>query len=633
MSNPHRSSLAALLVASVCCSPHPPLPPSNAPTAPRADVPLPRSTDLGAEVMGYVLLSDGARLVRELAQQGTASEAGALQRQLAEALGLDVGIAAAIDLRRPAGLALLNPRLLASETVRPFVAVVPVVSRAALEAALRARHVPLEPTPWGFALTGGGGRVFVGFAGGGNAPVAVVAWRADLLDGTRRFFAPRLAARADAPIRVHVDLPNVYAVYRTQLNAMLEQVARMADAAENDPQTAFALRSFKQLTRYVESVSGVELLADLDSGGLTLTARLDGKKDGEWAGYVQQQQPGPAWGVHFLPNDAALVYTTHASPLGRRDDLEAALDYIAGADPLHPASTGDRARWRDALEHAASALGGELAYAVWPGRSGGVGLGGAYRVTDVGGARAAVMRAYDELAAPLGALVVRALLMDPARFLPRMTVQQRVARLANVEVDLLEVGVRWPAGAAAERRIFESMFGPKLVLATAFVGEQGLFAVGSDWSARLTAMIDTATGQSAASMRDQPEFAEALGYRARARVSLSYLETGRMTRLAAGLMAQAHDLRPDQQAAINGIVGQAGRGAIVSTTNVVGERYELTTHVPHSAIVGAARLNGALWRIALSPLVNPPLVPPLPVPPPHVTPSVKSPTPSSAAAP
>ena len=59
---------------------------------------------------------------------------------------------------------------------------------------------------------------------------------------------------------------------------------------------------------------------------------------------------------------------------------------------------------------------------------------------------------------------------------------------------------------------------------------------------------------------------------------------------------------------------------IVTTTNASGRRYELTSHVPRSAIMGAARLNGALWRVALSPLVNPPTMPPIPVPPPHVTP-------------
>jgi hypothetical protein len=44
--------------------------------------------------------------------------------------------------------------------------------------------------------------------------------------------------------------------------------------------------------------------------------------------------------------------------------------------------------------------------------------------------------------------------------------------------------------------------------------------------------------------------------------------------------------------------------------------------VPQSAIFGVAQLNGALWRMALSPLVNPPMLPPMPVPPPHVAPTL-----------
>jgi hypothetical protein len=72
---------------------------------------------------------------------------------------------------------------------------------------------------------------------------------------------------------------------------------------------------------------------------------------------------------------------------------------------------------------------------------------------------------------------------------------------------------------------------------------------------------------------------------------------------------------------VQALLEQVGSGAIVATTNVQGHRFELSTHVPASAIRGAARLSGALWRVALSPLVNPPTLPPLPIPPPNVTPS------------
>jgi hypothetical protein len=186
--------------------------------------------------------------------------------------------------------------------------------------------------------------------------------------------------------------------------------------------------------------------------------------------------------------------------------------------------------------------------------------------------------------------------------------------------------VAWPKSADAERRMFESLFGKKLTMATAFVGDQALFALGADYSQRLSSMIATARGVPAASLGDEPAFAEALQYKQDSRVSLSYLETAGMARFAAGLVQQQGQLGQEEEQAIARLMTSVGRGAIVSTTNAGGRRFEMTTHVPHTAIVGIASLNGALWRIALSPLVNPPMMPPMPVPPPHVTPSVSRPT-------
>jgi len=132
----------------------------------------------------------------------------------------------------------------------------------------------------------------------------------------------------------------------------------------------------------------------------------------------------------------------------------------------------------------------------------------------------------------------------------------------------------------------------------------------------------------AASLGDEPAFVEALQYKESTRVSLSYLETARMARFAAGLVEQTGHLDEAQEQAVARLLVGVGRGAIVSTTNADGHRFEMTTHVPHSAIAGVAALNGALWRIALSPLLNPPMMPPMPVPPPHVAPSVTKPSPA-----
>jgi hypothetical protein len=235
------------------------------------------------------------------------------------------------------------------------------------------------------------------------------------------------------------------------------------------------------------------------------------------------------------------------------------------------------------------------------------------------------MQVYDQLSAPLTGVVLRGLLLDPERFASRVVVERAVAMVDGAEVDLLQVGVRWPADAEAERRRFESLFGRKLVLATAFVGDCALFAVGADWSERLQTMLGVARGVPAASLGDEPAFVEALAFRQRARVSLSYLDMAGMARFAVGLVQQASVLDDARRRLVAQLLAEVGRGAIISTTNAsssaAGARYELTTHLPTSAMSGAPRLNGALWRIALSPLVDPPMMPPMPVPPPHVTPS------------
>ncbi len=584
------------------------------------EVALPPGPEVTSELMGYLVVSDAERVMQQLAP-GVPQDALALRAQLAGMIGLDATLAATIDWKRPAAIGLLNPSLLARGNVRPYVAMMPVLSRDAVEKALIARGAKLEAKPWGFVVPSQQGTVYVGFTAG----YAVIAWRQDLLQSTARLLTPQVMKRQDAPMLVHVRMDNLYSAFGPQLDAILGHFARIANlgGAANDPQAAFALRGIKSLTRDLGSVSDLELLIDLDSGGLTITARLDGKQDGAWANFVQQQQPGPAWGTQFLPPDSVLVYATHASQRARAEDIQASLAYFADAVPAHRPDVIQVDRWRRSLEKAALTTGGEVAYAVWPGRTGGVGVGGAYRVTDPGMARAAVMQVYEELGGQLGGLVVRALLLDPARFGSRFSVKKKEARIAGADVDLVELTPKWPQGAEPERRLFETMFGAKLTLATAFMGEQALFTLGADWAPRLEAMINTASGQKAASLGDEAGFAEALQFRPGARVSLSYLETAKMARFAAGLMQQASDLDEQQKAVLEQLLHQVGSGAIVTTTNASGRRYEVTTHVPSAAIMGTARLNGALWRVALSPLLNPPMMPPMPIPPPHVAPSLQ----------
>ncbi len=615
------STLVAVTLIAACAPKNPPLTPATPthPATPASTAALPRSPDIAHEVMGYLVVSDGARLAQQLSPDQPNADPRLLQTQLLASLGMAPDLAATIDLKRPLAVALLNPSLLARGSVQPYVAMVPVASRQAVEQVLTAHNTPFTRTPWGLTTPTGQAQMHVAFVDG----YAVVAWRADLLGATVKLLGPRLAKKPDAPVVVHLDFDNVHDAFGPQIEQLLANAAQMAGqgGTTGDPQVAYALRGVRQIAQYMKSVSDLELLADIDSGGITLTLRAEGKENGAFSGYVQQQRPGPAWGVQFLPRDSVLAYATHESPVGRAADIAASVEYLSGVGKTPVA--GERERVRKAFERAALSTDGELAYAVWPGRTGGVGLGGAYRINNPVEARAAVGDVYQVLSPRLGSMVMKALVFDnDERIARHVKVQRRSVKLGETDVDLLEVSVEWPKSAAAEKHVFESLFGKKLTLATAFVGDQALFAIGADYQPRLLAMISTARGVPAASLGDEPAFAEALQYKQATRVSLSYLETARMARFAAGLVTQQGNIGLEEEQAVARLMTQVGRGAIVSTTNADGRRFEMTTHVPHSAIAGVASLNGALWRIALSPLVNPPMMPPMPVPPPHVTPSV-----------
>src|SRR5262249_39967055 len=151
-----------------------------------------------------------------------------------------------------------------------------------------------------------------------------------LLDAARRLLTPRLAARADAPVLLHVEVENVYSSFGPQLRTLLDNFQRLAERGAHgpDPQLVFALRGLRRLTRFVDSVRALEFLGAGAGGALTLTARLDGKRQGAFSDYVREQTPGPAWGVRFLPRDSVMVFTTHASPRGRADDAAASLNYL-----------------------------------------------------------------------------------------------------------------------------------------------------------------------------------------------------------------------------------------------------------------------------------------------------------------
>ncbi|MCU1278573.1 MAG: hypothetical protein JWM53_2119, partial [bacterium] len=440
---------SASLVTLIACSPHQAPMTSTTPvhltTASAAA--LPRSPDVAHEVMGYLVVSDGARLAQQLSPDQPNADPTQLQVGLLAQMGISPDLAATIDLSRPIGVALLNPALLATGSVQPYVAMVPVRSQKSVEDVLTAHNTPFTRTAWGFSTPTGKAQMHVAFVPG----YAIVAWREDLLDATAKLLGPRLAKKADAPVVMHLDFENVHEAFGPQIEALTQNMAQMAGqgGAAGDPSVAYALRGVRMIAQYMRSVSDLELLADIDSGGLTLTLRAEGKEDGAFTGYVKQQRPGPAWGVQFLPRDSVLAYATHQSPVARAAEVTASANYLSDVGKA-PAGAGEREKMRKAFERAALSTNGEMAYAVWPGRAGGVGLGGAYRVNNAVEARAAVGEVYQTMSSRLGPMVMNALTLDEATLGKHVKVARRTVHFGQTEVDLIEVAVAWPRGKTAE---------------------------------------------------------------------------------------------------------------------------------------------------------------------------------------
>ena len=637
---PHQ--MVALAVAVVCgCSspprPAPAQPPQRVLSAPATDPqsarqPAPPPVTVSKQLLAWALLGDGAELLGAAERMGLVApelggrEALALKVMIARALGLDARVGAAIDTGRPTALGLVDPSLLSPAGSLPLVALVPVYGEVEFEAVLAQARVPYFRHGQRFDIRGERGLLHVVVAD----RYARVAWQADRVEGedpVAGSLAAVLGRAGESALLVHVDAERLYANHGAELHAVLARFEGTTQG-DADPELRYAMRTARRMIRFADSLRAVELLVGADDTGVTVTARADGKSKSVWADYVAAQKPGPVWGLDLLPRDAVLVYATHRSAASAEEDADDAVAYVGdAADP--PATEARRGAWRASLGRALPELDGAMVYAMWAGSDGGVGMGGAYRVHSGGSARRDVLDWYRRMGRDLGGVVAHAIHLDARRFPLSVHVHPGVAHIAGHPVDAVEVSVRWPKHGTAEERLFRTLFGARLELATTFVGEQALFAVGHDAHARLASMIESAAGRGSSSLADDPRFREALAFHDGARVSLSYLSTARMAGFVDRLLAAS---RPDGGRAQRHGTGAheplallAGDSAIVAATSAEGLRYELATRLPTAALAGVPHLGVTLWRMALAPLLNPPSLPPLPIPPAQVTPLLPAP--------
>lgn len=586
--------------------------------------------------MGWVALRDLHRTSRALAPWLKATPA-AVQEQLLRAAGLDRRLGPAIDGDRPLVISLLDPH----RRKLPVLVAVPIKDGASFLAEVaklspRVDDPAAQRTPGLHVFDYGlGGRFYVTIEDGQGGPIAYLAFDLEAARGAPVLLGPRMRQRPPA-MMVARATPRVVG----RLGALEQSLASFLTitGADGDAANEYALRGLHRTMAYLSDASALELRIDLGPRGLALTVRMEGKQGGAWAEYVEGREPAGSWGARFVPRDAVLTHLSRPSARDREADAEALESYLVTVADHGMVPPTERARWHTALAGAIAASGDQQVFAVWPAAGGGIGAGGAYTVKDMDAARRAARTLYTALGPVLGRAAAQQLELDPGTYPLVLGVRQNATLVQGAQVDLIELTPAFPSAAKEQRAAFVRLFGERLTLAIAYVDGAAVFALGRDWQSRLGQLVAAARGLPGPSLADTPGFARALADDA-GRVSLVYLRTQGLAGLILGVLADADAgvaaagaermqafLRPGQE-----------HSAIVVVTRVRqlrrGMAYELTTRVPPTVLSDVAGMGGAMWRVALSPILGAPPVPPLPLPPSNLTPPAAAPSRVEAAPP
>jgi hypothetical protein len=172
------------------------------------------------------------------------------------------------------------------------------------------------------------------------------------------------------------------------------------------------------------------------------------------------------------------------------------------------------------------------------------------------------------------------------------------------------------------------LFGRELVLAVAVADGHVVWAAGRDWRVRLEGMLAAARGDATRpSLANDARWIRAtrdLGHV----VSVAYLAVAPVARFVREAMKVSGAIDERHEAAIAPFTADE-EGAIVSASRVAAEDgravYEVSSTVPTTIASELGGIGGAMWRVAVAPLLGPPALPPLPAPPPAVTPPATAP--------
>ncbi|MBI4512316.1 MAG: hypothetical protein HY698_21970 [Deltaproteobacteria bacterium] len=572
-------------------------------------------------VLAWVVVGNLDKTLGQLMVLATGSPAKPAERNaLLDHIGLGLGLQGAtqaIDASRPIALAVLSPRGEAGDL--QLLVAVPVRSGQAF---LQLLNKALNRHPGGTqreaAYTAGQGLLVVGIFKDPDGTVAYMAFQSGASAHARHVLFPIRETPFEGLV-ARVLLEELPEALRAKLDqAATELATLLAFGQRSDPRATHGMRHLRRATQYVGSVSALDIRANASPEGVRLEFEARALPGSPLAENVAAQNPGPTWGAELMPEDALLVYATRMSPRRLQEDTEDLVMYLGALSPDTPEKR--HSAWRSALGDWGRFLTGETVFATWPAEGGGIGVGGAFRASFPARSRNATTRAYLALGPSMGKLMAAELGLDPGKIHFRVRARENAGREGGTATDELELMPRWPASASREKKAFQWLYGDRIVLALATIGDQVVWAAGRDHRARLHTMVRAALGEKTPSMAGNPGFARARDQAPEGRVSLSYLSTAGVARLVGRVFQDTDSMTPERELMLAPFLRpSAKQDAIVSTTRVLrndaGASYLLATLVPPPALAELGRMGGAMWRIGFSYLLGPPPLPPIPAPP------------------
>ncbi|MCA9665767.1 MAG: hypothetical protein KC503_09275 [Myxococcales bacterium] len=412
-----------------------------------------KNVDISADVMATAvfssfeaLLQRGISYVRPHLPKAARRLAGAgmLKAKLWSKLFRNApGLESTLDLDRPFGLAVADPKIYRARGLGPLVLAVPLVDadkfvKILADAATHGGHRALD-----------GGDHFIGDKVAGIyvrivGRMAYVASVERLIQGAEGVMAPRLRKAPKLGGRLVVHMQRIYGRYKHLID---RGIARLKRQTSMMPDPGF-FKYIEMVPSMMRLRAALDLRAQAVHGSLSVRAH-DGS---ELAALIGKLNAGPAWGAELIPDDAFFAMLTRFSPQLQKERLgalvqmaQAALAALPRGLPIGAMLQGIATRWHAALSALVDQTSGESAAAIWSGKNGGIGFGTAVRAKDGAALRKALLGLTSTIAADVRTLVKLAAGMAK---LPGVGVRIRARkgafRAGKVRGDLVTFAIRYP---------------------------------------------------------------------------------------------------------------------------------------------------------------------------------------------